>query len=376
MIVDYDPLPRSSTWRHALAPGAPVQLEALGTNLAVGQPRGRRRRGAGRRRRRRARAHREPARRGGADGGRRTRRGPRRHRRTTTVPHHRVPRRRRCRTGTGATSPRMFGLDHDAGPHRRPRTSAARSAPRRRRCGALRRRAALRLGRPVKWIETRSENLVAMPHGRGQVQYVELGFDARRYDHRAALPHGRRRRRVRRLRGPLASATDAHDGQGVYRVPKIVVRGRGGLTNTTPMGAFRGAGRPEAAAMLERVMDIAAVELGIDPVELRRRNFLPPDEFPFTTLTGAVYDSGDYDLSLARPCASPGYDGSARGPGRAGGSAVTECSSASASPRTSRSPRRRRRSGVGVGRGARRRRARRSRRHVVARSGTCHRRSR
>ena len=68
--------------------------------------------------------------------------------------------------------------------------------------------------------------------------------------------------------------------QGVYRIPRISYECAVALTNTTPMGAFRGAGRPEAAAMLERVIDIAAAELGIDPAEIRRRNFLRPDEFP------------------------------------------------------------------------------------------------
>jgi len=67
------------------------------------------------------------------------------------------------------------------------------------------------------------------------------------------------------------------------------------LTNTTPVGAFRGAGRPEAAALLERIMDMASVELGIDPVELRRRNFIQPEEFPYTTVVGAAYDNGDTD---------------------------------------------------------------------------------
>ncbi len=65
-------------------------------------------------------------------------------------------------------------------------------------------------------------------------------------------------------------------------------------TNTTPMGAYRGAGRPEACALLERIIDMAAVELGVDPVELRRRNLLAPDAFPFTTATGMVYDVGEY----------------------------------------------------------------------------------
>jgi carbon-monoxide dehydrogenase large subunit len=79
-------------------------------------------------------------------------------------------------------------------------------------------------------------------------------------------------------------------------------------TNTTPMGAFRGAGRPEAAAFLERVVDMAADELGLDPAEIRRRNFLGPDDFPHTTLMGAAYDSGDYGAALAEALRVAGYD--------------------------------------------------------------------
>jgi carbon-monoxide dehydrogenase large subunit len=94
----------------------------------------------------------------------------------------------------------------------------------------------------------------------------------------------------------------------VYRVPKLAYEVAVAVTNTTPMGAFRGAGRPEAAAYLERVMDLASVELGIDPVDLRRRNFLATSDFPFTTLTGARYDSGDYDAALQEAVRVAGYD--------------------------------------------------------------------
>jgi carbon-monoxide dehydrogenase large subunit len=85
---------------------------------------------------------------------------------------------------------------------------------------------------------------------------------------------------------------------GVYRIPKLAFDGAVALTNTTPMGAFRGAGRPEAAAHIERMMDLAANELGLDPVEIRRRNFIRPHEFPYETLSGVRYDVGDYDLPL------------------------------------------------------------------------------
>ncbi|MTD56698.1 xanthine dehydrogenase family protein molybdopterin-binding subunit [Amycolatopsis pithecellobii] len=168
--------------------------------------------------------------------------------------------------------------------------------------------ASRRLGRPVRWTETRSENLQAMPHGRGQVQFAELGL--------------RSDGKIVGLRCRVIGDTGAYAGfggnlalgptrtmvQGVYDIPKISYAGIAALTNTTPMGAFRGAGRPEAAAMLERMMDLAAAELDLDPAELRRRNFLQRDQFPYTTLTGASYDTGDYDLPLREALRVAGYE--------------------------------------------------------------------
>jgi aerobic carbon-monoxide dehydrogenase large subunit len=167
--------------------------------------------------------------------------------------------------------------------------------------------AARRLGRPVSWIETRTENLMTM-HGRGQVQYVELGLD--------------REGRITGLRCRVVGDSGAYAGfggalpigstrlmaQGTYRIPRISYDVATALTNTAPMGAFRGAGRPEAAEMLERVIDIAADELGIDPVEIRRRNLLGPDEVPLVTRTGAAYDSGDYPRALDEAVRLAGYD--------------------------------------------------------------------
>lgn len=153
--------------------------------------------------------------------------------------------------------------------------------------------AARKLQRPVKWVETRSENLVAMTHGRGQVQYVEIG----------ATRDGR----VVGLRAHVVADVGAYPaiavilpfltGQmssGVYQIPAIAYEAHCVVTNTTPMAAYRGAGRPEAAAMVERAMDMLATELAIDPAEVRRRNFIPPDSFPHKTAGGATYDSGEY----------------------------------------------------------------------------------
>jgi carbon-monoxide dehydrogenase large subunit len=96
--------------------------------------------------------------------------------------------------------------------------------------------------------------------------------------------------------------------QGVYRIPKIHFTSRSAVTNTTPTAAYRGAGRPEAAALLERIVDMAAAELGVDPVALRLRNFLPPDAFPYTTVTGANYDVGEYARALDEATRLAGYE--------------------------------------------------------------------
>ena len=167
---------------------------------------------------------------------------------------------------------------------------------------------ARRLGAPVSWVETRSENMVALPHGRGQVQYIEIDFTR----------DGRIVGMVCRIVGDSGAYAGFGGGlsmgptrtmaQGVYRIPAIRYDVAVALTNTTPMGAFRGAGRPEAAAFLERIMDMAADELDIDPVELRRLNLIPADAFPLTTLMGACYDVGDYDRALTELVRVAGYE--------------------------------------------------------------------
>jgi carbon-monoxide dehydrogenase large subunit len=95
---------------------------------------------------------------------------------------------------------------------------------------------------------------------------------------------------------------------GVYRIPKIAFTAKAVVTNTTPTGAYRGAGRPEAAALVERSVDLLADELGIDPAEIRRRNFIPPDAFPYETPTGATYDSGEYERALDEALRLARYD--------------------------------------------------------------------
>ncbi|NNN19182.1 MAG: xanthine dehydrogenase family protein molybdopterin-binding subunit [Acidimicrobiaceae bacterium] len=169
--------------------------------------------------------------------------------------------------------------------------------------------AALKLNIPVKWSETRSENMTALPHGRGQIQYVEMGFT------KDGKITGLRCRMVgdsgayAGFGGGLVMGSTKLMSQGVYEIPKIAYDVAVALTNTTPVGAFRGAGRPEAAAFLERIMDIAADELAIDPVQLRRKNLIPSSKFPFRTLPGALYDSGDYESTLDKALELADYQG-------------------------------------------------------------------
>jgi carbon-monoxide dehydrogenase large subunit len=165
---------------------------------------------------------------------------------------------------------------------------------------------ALRLGRPVRYVESRSETMLSLGHGRAQIQYVELG--ATRDGVITDL-------KVRVVADCGAYPADAvlmptmtrNMAAGVYKIPRIGFSHVCVLTNTTPIVAYRGAGRPEATAMLERVVDMLAAELGMDPAEVRRRNLITADTFPHTTATGAVYDSGNYEAALDRALEAAGY---------------------------------------------------------------------
>jgi carbon-monoxide dehydrogenase large subunit len=164
-----------------------------------------------------------------------------------------------------------------------------------------------RLGAPVRHVETRSENLVAMSHGRGQVQEIALGA------RRDGTVVGLEARTVTDVgaycwRGAIPFRTARLMATGPYRIPRLSLTSLGVVTTTTPIGPYRGAGRPEAAAMLERAMDLLADELGMDPVEVRRRNLLRPDELPIRTHTGAHYDSGDYARALDHVLELAGLD--------------------------------------------------------------------
>jgi carbon-monoxide dehydrogenase large subunit len=166
---------------------------------------------------------------------------------------------------------------------------------------------ARRLGRPVAYAETRTENILAMTNGRGQVQDVEIGVkrDGTVVALRAHLV-GDAGAYANRAFPPMVGRVMA---SGPYRIPKIDVRVTIAVTNCTPTGPYRGAGRPEAAALLERSMDVVARELDLDPVEVRKRNFIPPDAFPYETPTRATYDSGDYEKALDAALEIADYEG-------------------------------------------------------------------
>lgn len=156
-----------------------------------------------------------------------------------------------------------------------------------------------RLGKPVRWHERRTENMMGMCQGRDQYQTVELGARA------DGTLTGIRARLVQNCGaythiGAFLPHWTHTMGTGPYLIPRAEITWQSVVTNTTPIHAYRGAGRPEATAMLERIMDLMAARLGRDPVELRSQNFVSPEQFPYQTATGARYDSGDYQLALDR----------------------------------------------------------------------------
>jgi carbon-monoxide dehydrogenase large subunit len=166
--------------------------------------------------------------------------------------------------------------------------------------------AAKRTGRPLRWAETRSENLVGMTHGRDQRQAIKIGGtrDGRILAYRLDIVQDTGA--YPRLGGFLPGLTSLM-APGVYDIPDVQTAFRVVVTSTTPINAYRGAGRPEATAAIERAVDEFAAEIGMDPAEVRRRNVVAPERFPYTTATGAVYDTGRYAEALDRVLAAAGY---------------------------------------------------------------------
>jgi carbon-monoxide dehydrogenase large subunit len=160
-----------------------------------------------------------------------------------------------------------------------------------------------RLRRPVKWVETRTENLAATTHGRGHVEYVEAAYTK---DGRVLALRAKTIADVGAFASMLGAAIPTFThllACGPYRIAAVSWEIVDVYTNTMATEAYRGAGRPEAAYILERVMDEVARAVALDRVEIRRRNLLAPDVFPYTTPTGAVYDSGNYPAALDKALA-------------------------------------------------------------------------
>jgi len=170
--------------------------------------------------------------------------------------------------------------------------------------------ATMKLGRPVKWIEDRSENLAATIHGRDQVDYVEI----------AATKEGK----VTGLKVYAISDLGSYSqlgtniimiglgfpvSGGAYDIPVVHLSADLVFTNKAPTDAVRGAGRPEATYIIERSMDLLARELGKDPAEVRRLNFIQPNQFPYKSPAGAVYDSGNYESTLDKALQIADYQG-------------------------------------------------------------------
>ncbi len=164
------------------------------------------------------------------------------------------------------------------------------------------------LQRPVRWTETRSESMQSLEHGRAQRHEITIG--------------GTRDGDVQAYRLKIVQDAGAYPGfasiipvlmtrtmaPSVYDIPRVECVTKSVVTNTTPVAAYRGAGRPEAVAAIERAMDLFALETGLDPCDVRRRNLLPAFSEPFTTSMGAVYDVGDYERALDAVLEAAGYD--------------------------------------------------------------------
>ena len=168
---------------------------------------------------------------------------------------------------------------------------------------------ALRLARPVKWIEDRSENLIAHTHGRGQINYIEAAVQN---DGRLL---GLKVHTIADLGAFLANTTSMvptgtpHMLNGPYRIEAVESQVVGAFTNKVPTAAYRGAGRPEATYILERTINRIADELGMDPAEVRRRNVIAPNAFPYHAVTGMQYDSGNYEAALDKALELVDYTG-------------------------------------------------------------------
>ncbi|MCE7986045.1 MAG: xanthine dehydrogenase family protein molybdopterin-binding subunit [Caldilinea sp. CFX5] len=196
--------------------------------------------------------------------------------------------------------------------------------------------AARKLNRPVKWVATRSEAFVTDAHGRDHVTTAKLalkndgtivGLDVTTYANMGAY--------LSTFAALIPTAIYITLFSGLYKIPVIFGESYGTMTNTVPVDAYRGAGRPEASYVLERLVDIAARDLKMDPIELRRKNFIQPHEFPYQTPVALLYDSGDYDKLFDKAVEVSNYSellrqrDAARAAGKLVGVGVSGCIEAS-----------------------------------------------
>ena len=180
---------------------------------------------------------------------------------------------------------------------------------------------AKKLGAPVKWMETRSENYIATTHGRDHITDFEIG--ANKDGKITAL----KVKTFANLGGVLSTIAPGIPTtlygrllSGSYKIPHIYCNVNGVYTNTAMVDAYRGAGRPEATYVVERAVDLAAKKLGMDPAEIRRKNFIQPEDFPYAPadniLAGLKYDSGNYEGTLNMAMEMVGYKRFSQGTGR------------------------------------------------------------
>jgi carbon-monoxide dehydrogenase large subunit len=167
---------------------------------------------------------------------------------------------------------------------------------------------ARKLGRPVRWVEGRSESMVGLAHGRAWDTTVKIGgtrdgkilaYSIDMLADAGAYP----------VVGSILPMFGKMVATGNYHIPVVAATAKTVVTNTVPVGAYRGAGRPEAALAIERAIEVFAAELGMDPIEVRRKNFVAPGDFPYTTATGTEMDSGEYDAAVEKVMATVDYAG-------------------------------------------------------------------
>ncbi len=168
---------------------------------------------------------------------------------------------------------------------------------------------AMQVGRPVKWVATRSETNLTDAHGRDHVSHGEIAMDS------GGKIVGLRVTTYAAMGAYLSTFAPAVPTylygtlmSGQYDIPAIHVHTLGTFTHTNPVDAYRGAGRPEATYVVERLMDVGAAAMGLDPVDFRRRNFIQPEQFPYPTQVALEYDSGNYEPALDKALAMAGYD--------------------------------------------------------------------